>query len=127
MPRQPRTKSKSKVYHCILRGINKQDIFFEKQDYFKFQEILKRSKKIFSYKLYSYVLMPNHIHLEIKDEFHKLSKVMQHIATSYAQYFNKKYKRTLLPRIMASKTPNPIGNRNLTFSLKFLTSFLNSS
>ena len=94
MPRQPRTKSKSKVYHCILRGINKQDIFFEKQDYFKFQEILKRSKKIFSYKLYSYVLMPNHIHLEIKDEFHKLSKVMQHIATSYAQYFNKKYKRT---------------------------------
>ena len=82
------------VYHCMLRGINKQDIFFDKQDYFKFQRVLKRSKEIFSYKLYSYILMPNHIHLEIKDETFQLSKIIQHIASSYAQYFNKKYRRT---------------------------------
>lgn len=93
MPRQPRSKSHSKVYHCMLRGVNKQDIFFDKQDYLKFQDIIYKTKKIFFYQLYSYVLMPNHIHLEIKDENQKLSKIIHSMATSYASYFNKKYKR----------------------------------
>ena len=77
----------------MLRGINQQDIFFENQDYFKFQEIIKNTKEKFSYKLYSYVLMPNHIHLEIKDENQKLSQIIHSITTSYANYFNKKYQR----------------------------------
>ena len=29
MPRQARVKSKTGIYHIILRGINKQDIFEE--------------------------------------------------------------------------------------------------
>lgn len=93
MPRQPRRKSYSKVYHCMLRGVNKQDIFFDKQDYLKFQEIIYKTKNRFLYQLYSYVLMPNHIHLEIKDENQKLSQIIHSMATSYANYFNKKYKR----------------------------------
>lgn len=93
MPRQPRRKSYSKVYHCILRGINKQDIFFEEKDYLEFQNIIRKTKKNFLYQLYSYVLMPNHIHLEIKDESQKISQIIHSIATSYANYFNKKYKR----------------------------------
>lgn len=93
MPRQPRRKSHSNVYHCMLRGINKQDIFFDRQDYLKFQNIIKKTKKTFFYQLYSYVLMPNHIHLEIKDENQKLSQIIHSMATSYANYFNKKYKR----------------------------------
>ncbi len=93
MPRQARKTSCSKVYHCMLRGVNKQDIFFDKQDYFKFQEILKKTKTKYFYQLYSYVLMPNHIHLEIKDENQNLSTIIHNIATSYAIYFNKKYER----------------------------------
>ena len=93
MPRQPRRKSHSKVYHCMLRGINKQDIFFEEKDYLEFQDIIKKTKKNFLYQLYSYVLMPNHIHLEIKDKNQKLSPIIHSMATSYANYFNKKYKR----------------------------------
>ena len=93
MPRAERTKSHSKVYHCMLRGINQQDIFFNQQDYLKFINIIKKSKEKFNYQLYSYVLMPNHIHLEIKDENQKISQIIHDIATSYATYFNKKYKR----------------------------------
>lgn len=93
MPRKPREKSISGIYHCILRGINKQDIFFENQDYFKFLKILEKTKKLYQFKLYSYVLMPNHIHLEIKDENGKLSKIMQSMEISYASYFNQKYNR----------------------------------
>ncbi len=94
MPRQPRRKSHSKVYHCMLRGVNKQDIFFEKKDYLEFEDIIRKTKKKFLYQLYSYVLMPNHIHLEIKDENQKLSPIIHSMATSYANYFNKKYERT---------------------------------
>ena len=93
MPRQPRKKSINKVYHCMLRGINKQDIFFDNQDYLKFERILRKSKEKFSYQLYSYVLMPNHIHLEIKEEKQNLFKIMQSIQISYSIYFNKKYER----------------------------------
>lgn len=93
MPRQPRRKSHSDVYHCMLRGINKQDIFFENKDYLEFQDIIRKSKKTYSYQLYSYVLMPNHVHLEIKDENQKVSQIIHSIATSYANYFNKKYER----------------------------------
>lgn len=77
----------------MLRGVNKQDIFFDQQDYLEFQSIIRKTKKTFFYQLYSYVLMPNHIHLEIKDENQKLSKIIHSMATSYAIYFNKKYRR----------------------------------
>ena len=93
MPRQPRKQSCSSVYHCMLRGINKQDIFFDKKDYLEFQSIIKKTKEAFFYQLYSYVLMPNHIHLEIKDKNQKLSQIIHSMATSYANYFNKKYQR----------------------------------
>lgn len=77
----------------MLRGINKQDIFFDKQDYLEFRNIIKKTKNTFFYQLYSYVLMPNHIHLEIKDSNQKLSQIIHSMATSYANYFNRKYKR----------------------------------
>lgn len=77
----------------MLRGINKQDIFFESKDYLEFQSIIEKTKKTFFYQLYSYVLMPNHIHLEIKDENQKLSQIIHSMATSYANYFNRKYQR----------------------------------
>lgn len=93
MPRQPRRKSHSSIYHCMLRGINKQDIFFDKQDYLEFQNIIRKTKNNFLYKLYSYVLMPNHVHLEIKDESQRVSQIIHSIATSYANYFNRKYRR----------------------------------
>lgn len=93
MPRQSRQKSNTRIYHCILRGINKQDIFLDKQDFLKFKKEMEFTKKIYSYKLYSYVLMSNHIHLEIREEEDNLSQIMQSIQIRYVNYFNKKYQR----------------------------------
>ena len=94
MPRQPRRKSGTNVYHCIIRGINKQDIFLDRQDYFKFKKEIKLTQEIYSYKLYSYVLMSNHIHLQVKDEKENLNQFMKSLQIRYANYFNKKYNRT---------------------------------
>ena len=36
MPRQPRTSSGTGIYHVMFRGINRQDIFEEQEDYQQF-------------------------------------------------------------------------------------------
>ena len=44
MPRLPRQKSYSGIYHIMLRGINQQVIFEDDEDYFKFIETLENYK-----------------------------------------------------------------------------------
>lgn len=45
MPRQARTISSTNVYHAILRGVNKQQVFEDDEDYIRFLNVLvgKRS------------------------------------------------------------------------------------
>ena len=40
MPRQERLQSATGIYHVMLRGINKQDIFEDDEDYIQFLSIL---------------------------------------------------------------------------------------
>ena len=39
MPRQERTKSGTDIYHVMLRGINRQDIFEDDEDYLQMTSI----------------------------------------------------------------------------------------
>ena len=93
MPRAARKISSTKVYHVILRGNDKQDIFLEEQDYNKFIKEIVKTKEKYKYELYVYCMMTNHIHLIIYDPNDKLSKILQSISISYTSYFNKKYER----------------------------------
>ena len=93
IPRSPRKKSNTNVYHIIIRGINKQDIFLDKQDFRKFLKEIKRTKEVYQYELYAYAIMPNHVHFIIHDLNDSLSKAMQSLNISYTIYFNKKYER----------------------------------
>lgn len=93
MPRLPRGKAYTKVYHVILRGNSKQDIFLDKQDYTKIIKEIYNTKEKYQYNLYVYCLMPNHIHLVIYDKNNNLSKAIQSLAVSYSSYWNKKYER----------------------------------
>lgn len=51
MPRQPRTSSGTGIYHVMLRGINRQDIFEEQEDYQQFTYMLKSVFTIHSKRL----------------------------------------------------------------------------
>ena len=42
MPRQARTISATNVYHAILRGVNKQQVFEDDEDYIRFLNVLRR-------------------------------------------------------------------------------------
>lgn len=93
MPRYPRTLGNTGIYHAMVRGIGKMDIFLSDSDKMKFLEILVRMKSQGEYTLYGYCLMDNHVHLLIKEGIDPLHRSMKRIGISYSYYFNKKYKR----------------------------------
>ncbi|AOT69959.1 transposase [Geosporobacter ferrireducens] len=93
MPRSARKKSKSGIYHIMLRGINQQSVFEAEEDYEKFINILNTYKKEIDYKIYAYCLMGNHIHLLIKEGKEELSNTMKRIGVSYVYWYNWQYGR----------------------------------
>lgn len=93
MPRASRQKAVTKVYHVILRGNAKQDIFLDKQDFSKFLKEISKTKEKYQYELYTYCLMTNHVHLILYDKNDNLSKAFQSLTVSYSSYWNKKYER----------------------------------
>lgn len=93
MPRIARKISSTKVYHIILRGNDRQDIFLDEQDYHKFLKIVKILKEKYQYDIFTYCLMSNHVHLVVYDKNMQLSKIIQSMEISYASYFAKKYNK----------------------------------
>ena len=93
MPRLPRQKSDSGIYHIMLRGINQQVIFEDDEDFFKFIETLENYKAVSGYKVFAYCLMSNHIHILIKVEKEDLDLIMKRVAGSYVYWYNWKYYR----------------------------------
>ena len=102
MPRKGRERSGTGIYHVMLRGINRQDIFEEPDDYWAFIKILSavqtrladdHSSRICTSHIHAYCLMPNHIHLLLCEKEWDLGEVVKSIAASYALFYNKKYGR----------------------------------
>ena len=95
MPRLARKKSRSGIYHIIIRGINRQTIFEDDEDKFRFLETMEKYKSIGEHEIYSYCLMNNHIHLLWKEsESESLSTVIKRISSSYVYWYNLKYDRS---------------------------------
>ncbi len=104
-------------YHIYNRGVEKRDIFLDEQDCTVFLHYLKlylspveelkqldlpglRVSKFIRLNLsaeidlLAFALMPNHIHLQIKQKTTDgIVKLMKRLATAYVMYFNKKYLR----------------------------------
>lgn len=93
MPRLPRQKSESGIYHIMLLGINQQTIFEDNEDYYKFIETLVNYKAVSGYKVFAYCLMSNHIHILLKVEKEDLDLIIKRIAGSYVYWYNWKYYR----------------------------------
>jgi putative transposase len=93
MPRGARKKSNTGIYHVVLRGINKQRIFEDNQDYRKFLEIIKTNKDKSGTIVYAYCLMNNHIHLLIEEGTESLGNTFRRIGASFVYWYNWKYSR----------------------------------
>ena len=93
MARIARKKSESGIYHIMLRGINRQQIFEDDEDRQRFLETLENYKSLCGYKIYAYCLMGNHIHILLKEGKEDLTLVLKRIAGSYVYWYNWKYHR----------------------------------
>jgi putative transposase len=103
-------------YHVYNRGVDKRIIYQDAQDYERFTELLYVSNSlgrtdllrikaghssVFDWKrndplvaIGAYCLMPNHFHILLTPlQEDGVSTFMNKIGTSYAMYFNSKYKR----------------------------------
>ncbi len=93
MSRKARRLSSTKIYHVMIRGNRKEDIFLEDEDKRRFIKILKKIKQKDEYELYAFCLMNNHVHLLIKEKNEHISRIMKRINISYVNYFNQKYQQ----------------------------------
>ncbi|MER1994456.1 MAG: transposase [Eubacteriales bacterium] len=97
MPRTARAKSASSIYHVMLRGINRQQIFFDEEDNRYFLRLLDRFKKPCGYTLHAYCLMGNHVHLLIEEgkteEALPIGECFKRIGSSFVYWYNLKYER----------------------------------
>lgn len=102
MPRQARKTSGTGIYHVMLRGINRQDIFEDDEDRYKFLQCLSNLIEPYDERgyripalcsIFAYCLMPNHVHLLLQEKQEKLGEVVKRITIAYAYYFNRKYQR----------------------------------
>lgn len=94
MPRLARKRSNTGVYHIIVRGANKQEIFHDDLDRMKYLDILDKYKFKSGFRVYAWCLMNNHVHLLLKEQSESISLVMKRVGVSYAIYYNSKYRTT---------------------------------
>lgn len=94
MPRTAREKSMTGIYHIMLRGIDKRDLFLKESDYQKFIYYLEKAKEKCDFTIYAYCLMTNHIHILINTEGQDIGDVVRRVTVGYAQYHNIKNGRT---------------------------------
>ena len=94
MPRGARRKSESGIYHIMMRGINRQQIFEDEEDNLHFIETLSKYKEQCGYSIYAYCLMGNHLHILLKEDKEDLTLIFKRIAGSYVYWYNWKYHRT---------------------------------
>jgi putative transposase len=91
MTRKPRIHFPGALYHVIARGNRRQKIFVEDEDRETYLHLLREYKRRYGFKLYAYVLMPDHLHLLIEIQDVPLARLMQGIQFRYSRGFNVKH------------------------------------
>jgi len=94
MPRQARLDIPGALHHIMVRGINRSAIFKDNQDKVLFLDRLSQNISEDHCSIYAWVLMDNHIHLLFRSGEQGISAVMRKLLTWYAQYFNRRHRRT---------------------------------
>ncbi|MBN2866843.1 MAG: transposase, partial [Thiotrichales bacterium] len=95
MARLPRFNVIGQPQHIIVRGNNREPIFYDEADYLFYLDKLQQACQKHLCQLHAFVLMTNHVHLLITPNAENaISKAMQMIGRYYVQYFNQRYQRT---------------------------------
>ena len=102
MARLARQQSGTGIYHVMLRGINRQNIFEDDEDFqhmvgslyalcHRFDEDGNRLPALCTF--YAYCIMSNHVHLLLQEKEESIGQTVKRLGVSYSYYYNKKYDR----------------------------------
>ena len=95
MPRQPRIDFPGLPQHLIVRGNDRNAIFFSDEDRLYFLKCLAEAKTLRGCEIHAFVLMSNHVHLLATPRLdHAASRMMQDVGRSYVMHVNKLHGRT---------------------------------
>lgn len=112
MPKRNRVKQygEGEFYHCYNRGVDRQPIFRDDDDYGYFLSLFKRHLSlepvrdrtrrpyphyVEKVELVAYCLMSNHYHLLLHlKEIDGIELLMRSVMTAYSRYYNLRYGRT---------------------------------
>lgn len=95
MPRKARQLSPSGVYHIMVRGIDKRQIFVTDDDSLRYLALLDFVQNE-NFEILGYCLMGNHVHMLVKtakDSAEALETAMKKLGVRYVNFFNSKYQR----------------------------------
>ena len=94
MTRKPRIHVPGGFYHVILRGNDRQNIFFCSTDRMQFCELLEEGTRRFGHRIHAFCLMENHVHLLVQVGDVPLSRIMQNISFRYTASVNARHRRS---------------------------------
>jgi len=94
MARQLRIEFPNAFYHITARGNERKAVFKSVKDREKFLSYFESASNRYGAVIHAYCLMDNHYHILIETPLGNLSKIMQHINSSYTTYFNIRHDRS---------------------------------
>jgi len=94
MARLPRVYIEGILYYITSTGGHSQNIFADPVDYKEYISLIARYKEQYGFKLFSYVLLPTHLHMliELKNNI-GISNIMHDINSLYTKIFNSRYNK----------------------------------
>jgi REP-associated tyrosine transposase len=82
------------LYHVIVRGNERRNVFRDDADRSRYLSRLAFYREKFSFRVLAYCLMDNHVHLAIETGKVPLPRIMAGLQSSYTQYFNRRHQRS---------------------------------
>ncbi|GAB6044408.1 hypothetical protein JCM11957_00060 [Caminibacter profundus] len=89
MARKPRVNDPG-FYHIVNRGVNESVVFSEKEDYFKFMELMLKTKYDYKITFHAFAILPTHYHILIETHLPNISEAMRFLNSAYAAWYNYK-------------------------------------
>lgn len=94
MPRKKRFYQPDVPVHVFQRGLNREPVFFQDEDYLAYLRFLKSSADALGCSVHAYVLMTNHVHFLVTPKTaDAIGLLFQDIGRQFVPYINKTYRR----------------------------------
>lgn len=104
MPRTARIAPGGMVFHVFNRGVGKNDLFFDDDDYLAFESIIEETLEKRPMRILSYCLMPNHWHFVLWPENEgDLARFMQRLTVTHVTRWQKHYEQVGFGHVYQSR------------------------